>query len=127
MASTFEEIFESIVDKYAPLKKRRVRSETAPWLNKSIRYLMKERDLAKRTAQTSPEKWSVYKQLRKKVTKTIKVAIETDYRRVIDDSRDIPKKMWKTINKVLDKSPQLTTTSSLDVEGISLNGLLQNR
>ena len=24
--------------------------------------------------------------------------------------------MWKTINKVLDKSPQFTTTSSLDVE-----------
>ena len=50
MASTFQEIFESILDKHAPLKKRRVRSETAPWLNQSIRNLMKERDLAKRTA-----------------------------------------------------------------------------
>ena len=117
MASTFQEIFESILDKHAPLKKRRVRSETAPWLNQSIRNLMKERDLAKRTAQTSPEKWSVYKQLRNKVTKTIKVAIETHYRRLIDENKDNPKKMWKTINKVLDKSPQSTTTTSLDVDG----------
>ena len=64
MASTFQEIFESILDIHAPLKKRRVRSENAPWLNQSIRNLMKERDLAKRIAQKSPEKWSVYKQLR---------------------------------------------------------------
>ena len=65
----------------------------------------------------SPEKWSVYKQLRNKVTKTIKAAIETHYRRVIDENKDNPKKMWKTINKVLNKYPQLSTTSSLDVEG----------
>ena len=78
---------------------------------------MKERDLAKKTAQTAPEKWSVYKQFRNKVTKTIKVAIETQYRRATDDIKDNPKKMWTTINKVLYKSPHLTTTSSLDVEG----------
>ena len=78
---------------------------------------MKERDLAKRTTQTSPEKWSVYKQLRNKVTKTIKVAIETHYRRLIDENKDNPKKMWKTINKVLDKSPQSTTTTNLDEDG----------
>ena len=117
MASTFQEIFESILDIHAPLKKRRVRSENAPWLNQSIRNLMKERDLAKRIAQKSPEKWSVYKQLRNKVTKEIKVAIETHYRGLIEENKDNPKKMWKTINKVLDKSSQSITTSCLDVEG----------
>ena len=54
---------------------------------------MKERDLAKRTAQTSLEKWSVYKQLRNKVAEMIKVAIETNYGRVIDDSKDNPRKI----------------------------------
>ena len=97
MASTFQEIFESILDIHAPLKKRRVRSESAPWLNQSIRNLMKERDLAKRIAKKSPEKWSVYKQLRNKVTKEIKVAIETHYRGLIEENKDNPKKMWKTI------------------------------
>ena len=101
MATTFQEIFESILDKHAPLKKRRVRSETAPWFNQSIRNLMK----------------AVYKQLRNKVTKWIKAAIETHYRRVVDEHKDNPKKMWKTINKMLDKSPQLTTISCFDVEG----------
>ena len=78
---------------------------------------MKERDLVKKITQKSPEKWSVYKQLRNKVTKEIKVAIETHCRGLIEETKDNPKKMWKTINRVLDKSPQSITTSCLDVEG----------
>ena len=67
---------------------------------------MEERDLAKRIAQKSPEKWSVYKQRRNKLTKEIKVALETHYRGLIEENKDNLKKMWKTINKVVDKSPQ---------------------
>ena len=52
-----------------------------------------------------------------KVTKEIKVAIETHYRGLIEENKDNPKKMWKTINKVLNKSSQSITTSCLDVEG----------
>jgi len=36
---------------------------------------MRKRDIAKRAAVKSPEKWSVYKQLRNAVTKKIKFAI----------------------------------------------------
>ena len=117
MAYFFQEIFESILDIHAPLKKRRVRSENVPWLNQSIRNLMKESDLAKKFTLKSPEEWSVFKQLRNKVTKEIKVAIETHYRGLIEENKDNPKKTWKTINRMLDKSPQSITTSCLDVEG----------
>ena len=92
MASAFQEIFELILDMHAPLKKRRVRGEFAPWLNQSIRNLMRERDLAKRAAQKSPEKWSVYKQLRNKVTKEIKVAVQSHYRGLINENKGNPKK-----------------------------------
>ena len=78
---------------------------------------MKERDLAKKITQKSPEKWSVYKQLRNKVTTAIKVAIETHYRGLTEENKDKSKKVWKTINRVLDKFPQSITTSCLDVEG----------
>jgi len=37
MASNFPEIFELILDMYAPIKRRGVRDECAPWLNQSIR------------------------------------------------------------------------------------------
>ena len=99
IASNFQEILESILDKRTPLKKKGP-SENAPWHNQSIRNLMKERDFAKRYAQTSPEKWSVYEQLKIKVTKNIKVALETHFRRLIDENKDKPKQLRKTINKV---------------------------
>ena len=38
---------------------------------------MRKKDLAKRAAVKSPEKWSVYKQFRNAVTKKIKVAIQS--------------------------------------------------
>ena len=120
MASAFQEIFELILDMHAPLKKRRVRGEFAPWLNQSIRNLMRERDLAKRAAEKSPEKWSLYKQLRNKVTKEIRVAIQSHYHGLINENKDNPKKMWQTINNVLDRSSKSTMPASLDIGGKKL-------
>jgi len=51
------------------LSKKRVLDEYAPWLNQSIRDFIQKRDLAKRAAVKSPEKWSVRKQLGNAVTK----------------------------------------------------------
>ena len=95
MASDFQEIFELVLDMHAHLKKRRVRGDFAPWLNQSIRNLMRDRDLAKRAAEKSPEKWSVYKQLRNKVTKEIKVAVQSHYHGLINENKS--KKMWHTL------------------------------
>ena len=69
MVSTFQEIFELVLDIHAPLKRKRVCGDYAPWLNQSMRDLMRKRHLAKRAAVKSPEKWCVYKQLRNAVTK----------------------------------------------------------
>ena len=104
---------------HAPLKKRRARGDFAPWLNQSIRNLMRERerDLAKRAAERSPEKWSVYKQLRNKVTKEIKIVIQSHYHWLINENKDNPKKMWHTINRVLEKSSRSTMPASLNIEG----------
>ena len=120
MASAFQEIFELVLDMHAPLQKRRVRGDFAPWLNQSIRNLMRERDMAKRAAEKSPEKWSVYKQLRNKVTKEIKVAVQSHYHGLINENKDNPKKMWHTINRVLEKSSKSTMPASLNIEGRKL-------
>ena len=120
MASAFQEIFELVLDMHAPLKKRRVRGDFAPWLNQSIRNLMRERDMAKRAAEKSPEKWSVCEQLRNKVTKEIKVAVQSHYHGLINENKDNPKKMWYTINRVLEKSSKSTMPASLNIEGRKL-------
>ena len=47
MAATFQETFESILNLHAPVKKKRIRSQFAPWLTVSLKNLMKERDILK--------------------------------------------------------------------------------
>ena len=64
---------------------------------------MRKRDLAKRAAVKSPEKWIVYEQLRNDVTKKIKFAIQSYYHGLINEHQYNPKKMWQTILAV--KSP----------------------
>ena len=55
---------------------------------------MQKRDIAKRAAVKSPEKWSVYKQLRNAVTKKTKFTIQSYYHGLINENQHNPKKMW---------------------------------
>ena len=117
MAITFQEIFESVLDIHAPLKKRRVCNTSAPWITPDIRKLMKERDAAKKATKISPERWNTYKHLRNKVTQKIRDAIQSHYLGLIEENKGDPKRMWQVINKVLDKTTPSTEISSIDVEG----------
>ena len=78
MATIFQEIFESILDIHAPLRRKRVRSEFAPWLTLSLKRSILERDKLKVQAENSPEIWSAYKRKRNQVTKRIRISIR-DY------------------------------------------------
>ena len=78
---------------------------------------MKDRDATKRSTRTSPEKWQKFQYLRNKVTKRIGDAIHKYYQGLIEENKADPKRMWKVINKVLDKEAPSTEISSLEVEG----------
>ena len=47
MAATCQEIVESILNLHAPIRKRLIRSQFAPWLTVSLKNLMRERDILK--------------------------------------------------------------------------------
>lgn len=117
MAATFQEIFESILNLHAPVRKKRVRSQFAPWLTASLKNLMMERDMLKQEAEKYPEKWPAYKRLRNQVTREMRNAIRDYYHGLIDENIGNPKKMWKTINKVLDKNENSVKLSSVEVDG----------
>lgn len=55
-----------VVNKHAPIRKRTVRSNSAPWLNNELKSLMLQRDKAKDAAQKSGK---IYCKLRTQVTK----------------------------------------------------------
>ena len=54
MATMFQ-IFESILDLRAPFRRKRVRSDFAPWVTPSLKKLILERDKLKVQAEKSPE------------------------------------------------------------------------
>ena len=121
MAATFQEIFESILDAHAPLRKKRIRNQFTPWLTVSLKGLMVKRDVLKKEAVKSPEMWPAYRKLRNKVTKETRDTIREYYQGLIDENMGNLKKMWKAINKVLGKMENSVKLLSVEVEGKCLN------
>ena len=81
---------------------------------------MKERDQAKKDAINSLDLWQAYKTLRNKVTKAIRDALQSYYLGIIDENRENPKRMWKAVNKVLNRDTNSVGVSSLNIEGRTL-------
>ena len=98
MATIFHEIFESILAIHAPLRRKRVRSDFAPWLTPSLKRSILERDKLKVQAENSLEIWSAYKRKRNQVTKRIHISIRDYYNGLIEENIRGPKKMWRTIS-----------------------------
>ena len=116
-ATTFQGIFESILDGHAPVQKKRIRNQFTPWLTASLTSRIMKRDILKKEIEKSLEKWPAYRKLRNKVTKEIRDAIRDYYRRLIDENIGNPKKMWTAINKVLGKKENSVKLSSVEIEG----------
>ena len=94
MASAFQELFDAILCLHAPIRKRKRKSEHAPWLNADIRSLMMRRDKAKKDTRRNPALWPLYKKLRNEVTKAIRIAMQDHYSGLIEQNKNDPKKMW---------------------------------
>ena len=112
MADKFQEIFESLLSVNAPIKKRKVSSEFAPWLTLALRKSMETRDRLKQIAAKSPEMWSVYTRQRNRVTKEVWCSILDYYEGLIEKLKGDPEKMGKTISRVLDKDIKSIAVSS---------------
>ena len=67
-------MFDSVADKHAPLRTRRVRNKHSPWLTSQIRKLIIESDLLKKNAIKTgePDQWKQYKLYRNKVNIAIR-------------------------------------------------------
>ena len=87
-----------------------VKTEFAPWLTPNIRKAMETRDRVKRIATRIPEMRSSYAKQRNRVTKLIRSAFQDQYKEIVENSKGDPKKMWKTVNKVLYKDMQSTVS-----------------
>ena len=71
----WESFLMKTVDELAPMKKKRVRKQPAPWMNSDIIQLMKRRDNLKRQALKNKDDsiMNLYRKARNLVTKTIRI------------------------------------------------------
>ena len=95
MTVAFYEIFESLLNSHTPLRKRPVQSEYAPWINPSIKELMRKRDLTKRLATNDMALWPKYKKLRNLVTSRICEAIKDYFSQIFRKAKATPGKFGK--------------------------------
>ena len=93
MASTFQEIFNSVLNAHAPIKNRRVRTEFPPWLTPNIRKAMESRDRLKKIATRIPELWSSYTKQGNRVTKLIRNSVQDQYKAIVENSKGDPRKI----------------------------------
>ena len=104
MTAKFKQNFESIINLHAPTWKKRVRSQFGPWLSVSLKNQTIKRDIRKQEAEKSAEPLSAYKRLRNQVTREGRSAITDYFNGLINENVGNAKKMWNTINKVLEKN-----------------------
>lgn len=86
-------VFTNILDKHAPIKKKRVRkSSIPPWLNNDIKQAMKKRNALKKE-----KKFEEYKKQRNHIKVLIRQAKKQYFNTLVSDQKDIPA-LWRAIN-----------------------------
>ena len=82
---------------------------------------MEKQDKLKKLASKNSNYWQDYKILRNKVTNDIRLSVQQHYKYLTSQNRNNPKKMWKTIHKVLDKESSSTSISQLKEGDTAIN------
>jgi hypothetical protein len=116
---TWKKLFFQIADKYAPIKKRRVRKISAPWLTAEIKNLMRERDNLKRKAVITKDEsdWLNFKTKKNLVKYKIRNSKQQYYNSYISNNVGRTKETWKGINSILSKAK-----GSIKIPKIVVNG-----
>ena len=91
--------FSKLLDKHAPIKKFQTRKHYAPWLSVETKKLMKERDQAQAWAVSTknPEDWLIYKTLRNKATKILKVEKIQWQKSQLEKCNNDSAKLWANV------------------------------
>ena len=83
---------------------------------------MTKRDRMKEVATKNRLLLPNYKGPRNQCTYTLRKAIQDHYHGLIEETKDDTRKLWKTINKVLNKDSACKSISSLNIIGKVVTG-----
>ena len=86
---------------------------------------MEERDKMKKLASKDPKLWSMYKTLRNRVTNSLRLSVRKYYQDLVTKNKNNPKNMWKTIDKILNRTSGTTAISELRDEDVIVKNQIQ--
>ena len=91
--NNFKILLKAVIDKHAPLKKKKIRMRDCPWLTNEIRKKINERDSWSKRARTTGKgnDWSMYRRLRILVTRSIRHSKVVYSERNLQEHTDHPK------------------------------------
>ena len=117
--SCFKDTLVKISNKHAPTYTRRIRSNTLPWVTPQIRSLIVQRNFHHKKAlkSGSDRDWSSYRDLRNRVTSSIREAKKLYYSKLIEENKSDSSKLWKALKSAISTDVRDTYIQSLDVDG----------
>ena len=76
MWDVWKSLLLEVINKHAPMRKRKVKSKSSPWITAELRRKMRKRDFLKNQAvkQNSHQAWNDYKKARNEVNASIREA-----------------------------------------------------
>ena len=109
----FDKLFEEIVNKHAPVKKRSIRSVRSPW--NELKECMEQRDNAKKMAIRSMNR--IAKFIINYATKLNIKKKKTHHEKVFNNIKHDSKKLWNTLNNIMGRKSR-SIPSFLESEGL---------
>ena len=98
----WNDLFTSVANRHAPIKRTRVKGFQAPWITPDLKQAMRDRDFhhSKAIKTKSSHHWKMYKKLRLYVNKQVRKCKSDYYQDLILKNKGNPTKLWKTLNDV---------------------------
>ena len=127
-ADAFNQNVLSVLDKLAPITRKRVRESSPRWITEELLKAIKVRDYLKKTASRtkSENDWSNFKKQRNFVINLKDRLKKEHFQKTIDENKDNSKKLWKTLNSLIPNDKRSNTTPNfLTDEGVEITNKKQ--
>ena len=115
--------FNSVADKHAPIRAKRVKAIKSPWITSLLKDKMHRRDVLKIKAIRSndTQDWLSFKKMRNFVNSEIFYAKQAYFKNSFNDNKDNPNKTWKIINELTSKNRKSPHIGEVDLNGVLIN------
>jgi hypothetical protein len=109
----------SILDKFAPAKKKIIKGRFSPWLSTTVLKSMKSRNCAykKDLKSNFVEDWKLYRRIRNETSRMIGESKKSYFRNKFSESRDTTN-LWNTV----DELTKFRTKVNAPISSLQING-----